>query len=160
MYWFIIRDQFRSMFLPGQFPIFIWIFGNGPAFGFYGFPSLDGKTIKLASEQYDLVTAPEKQDRLVSEIEKQATYSEYVRGRLPGLSDQCELAVTCLYTTTPDSNFVIDFHPDSDRIIIASPCSGHGFKHSAAIGEVLAELAVDGVSRIDISSFSIERLKT
>jgi len=160
MYWFIIRDQFRSMFLPGQFPIFIWIFGNGPAFGFYGFPSLDGKTIKLASEQYDLVTAPDKQDRLVSEIERQAAYSEYVLGRLPGLSDQCESAVTCLYTTTPDSNFVIDFHPDSDRIIIASPCSGHGFKHSAAIGEVLAELAIDGVSGIDISSFSIERLKT
>jgi len=160
MYWFMIRHHFRSTFLPGQFPIFIWISENGRNFGFYGFPSLDGKTIKLASEQYDVVTAPAKEDRAVSEIEKQFTYSHYIRGRLPGLSDQCDSAVSCLYTTTSDSNFVIDFHPDSDRILIASPCSGHGFKHSAAIGEILAELAVDGVSKIDISSFSIERFKT
>lgn len=160
MYWFMIRDHFRSTFLPGQFPIFIWIFEKGRDFGFYGFPSLDGKTIKLASEQYNVVTVPDKEDRAVSEVEKQSTYSGYIRGRLPGLSDQCESAVSCLYTTTPDSNFVIDFHPDSDRLIIASPCSGHGFKHSAAIGEVLAELAVDGVSKIDISSFRIERFKT
>ena len=160
MYWFRIRDRFRSTFLPGQFPIFIWIFEEGRDFGFYGFPSLDGKTIKLASEQYDVVTAPDKEDRTVGEMEKQSAYSDYIQGRLPGLSDRCESAVSCLYTTTPDSNFVIDFHPDSDRIIIASPCSGHGFKHSAAIGEALAELAVDGVSKIDISSFGIERFKT
>jgi sarcosine oxidase len=69
------------------------------------------------------------------------------------------LAVSCLYTTTPDANFVIDFHPESDRIIIASPCSGHGFKHSAAIGEVLAQLIVDGASQLDVSSFGIERFK-
>lgn len=160
MYWFFIRDHSRSKFLPGQFPIFIWIFGNGPAFGFYGFPSFDGKTIKLASEQYDVVTAPDEVAGAVSDAEKQSAYSDYIRGRLPGLSDQCESAVTCLYTTTPDANFVIDVHPDSDRIIIASPCSGHGFKHSAATGEVIAELAVDGESRIDISRLSIQRFKT
>jgi sarcosine oxidase len=161
MYWFMIWDHFQSTFLPGQFPIFIWIFEKGGNFGFYGFPSLDGKTIKLASEQYNVVTAPDKEeDRAVSELEKQSAYSDYVRGRLPGLSDQCESAMSCLYTTTPDANFVIDFHPDSDRIIIASPCSGHGFKHSAAIGEVLAELAVNGASKIDISGFSIERFQT
>ena len=160
MYWFTIREQFRSTFFPGQLPIFIWIFDKGPAFGFYGFPSLDGKTIKLASEQYDVVTAADKQDRAVSEREKQSAYSDYIRGRLPGLSDRCESAVSCLYTTTPDANFVIDFHPDSDRIIVASPCSGHGFKHSAAIGEVLAELAVDGASKIDIGGFGMKRFKT
>jgi sarcosine oxidase len=160
MYWFAIRDDFQSTFSPGQFPIFIWIFEKGGSFGFYGFPSLDGKTIKLASEQYNVVTAPHKDDRAVGEAEKQAAYSDYVRGRLPGLSDRCECAVSCLYTTTPDANFVIDFHPDSDRILIASACSGHGFKHSAAIGEALADLAVQGASKIDISSFSIERFKT
>ena len=60
---------------------------------------------------------------------------------------------------TPDSNFVIDVHPDNDRILIASPCSGHGFKHSAAIGEALAEKVIDGKSKIDISSFSVTRFK-
>jgi sarcosine oxidase len=52
---------------------------------------------------------------------------------------------------------VIDVHPDNDRIMIASPCSGHGFKHSAAIGEVLAEQVIDGKSKIDISRFSMKR---
>ena len=160
MYWFRIGDNFRSTFSVGQFPIFIWIFENNTDFGFYGFPTLDGKTIKIASEQYAIVTAPDEVNRAVSEKEKQSAYSDYIRGRLPGLSDQCASAVSCLYTTTPDANFVIDFHPDSDRIIIASPCSGHGFKHSAAIGEVISELVVDGASKIDISSFSIERFKT
>ena len=157
MYWFEIHDRFLSMFLPGQFPIFIWIFEQGRQFGFYGFPSLDGKTIKVASEQYDVVTAPDEVDRSVSDAEKHAACADYVKGRLPGLSDRCESAMTCLYTTTPDANFVIDLHPECDRIIIASPCSGHGFKFSAAIGEALAELVVDGASKIDISGFSIKR---
>jgi sarcosine oxidase len=157
MYWFRIKDEYRGAFSPGQFPIFIWISDSSRNFGFYGFPSLDGKTIKVATEQYDAVTSPDQHDREVSEDEKQSMYSEHIRGRLPGLSDRCESAMTCLYTTTPDANFAIDFHPDSDRIIIASPCSGHGFKHSAAIGEVLAELAVDGASKIDIGSFSVAR---
>jgi len=52
---------------------------------------------------------------------------------------------------------VIDTHPESDRVIIASPCSGHGFKHSAAIGEALAELAIDGKSRFDLSPFRFNR---
>lgn len=160
MCWFRIRDNFRSTFSVGQFPIFIWIFEKGADFGFYGFPTLDGKTIKIASEQYAVVTAPDEVDRAVSEKEKQLAYSDYVRGRLPGLSDQCESAVSCLYTTTPDANFVIDFHPDNHRIIIASPCSGHGFKHSAAIGEVISELVIDGASKIAISSFSLERFKS
>jgi sarcosine oxidase len=159
MYWFMIRDRFRSSFSPAQLPIFIWIFAQGRDFGFYGFPSLDGKTIKLASEQYEVATNADNADRAVGEIEKQSVYLEYIKERLPGLSAQCESAASCLYTTTPDANFVIDFHPESDRIIIASPCSGHGFKHSAAIGEVLAQLIVDGASQLDVSSFGIERFK-
>ncbi len=67
-------------------------------------------------------------------------------------------AETCLYTVTPDSRFLIDRHPDSDRVIVASPCSGHGFKHSAAIGESLAELVLSGKSRLDLAPFSRVRL--
>jgi len=52
---------------------------------------------------------------------------------------------------------VIDFHPENNRIVVASACSGHGFKHSAAVGEVLSDLVIDGKSKIDISSFSMKR---
>jgi sarcosine oxidase len=64
---------------------------------------------------------------------------------------------TCIYTATTDSAFLIDRHPASASIIVASPCSGHGFKHSAAIGESLAQWALDGASAIDLSAFSLSR---
>jgi len=157
MYWFDIKEDCRTMFAPPGFPIFIWIFAQGGEFGFYGFPTLDGKTIKIATEQFAATTDPDHVQRAVSIAEKQCIYKDYVQGRLPGISARCGATASCLYTTTPDSNFVIDVHPDNDRIIIASPCSGHGFKHSAAIGEALAEQVIDGTSKIDISSFSLKR---
>jgi len=157
MYWFDIREDCPSTFAPPGFPIFIWIFAKGGEFGFYGFPTLDGKTIKIATEQFTAITNPDHVQRAVSLEEEQSMYKDYVQGRLPGISDRCVTAASCLYTTTPDSNFVIDVHPDNDRIMIASPCSGHGFKHSAVIGEALAEQVIDGESQIDISSFSMKR---
>jgi len=159
MYWFDIREDCRSTFAAPGSPIFIWIFAKGGEFGFYGFPTLDGKTIKIATEQFTVITDPDHVQRGVSMEEKQSMYKDYVKGRLPGISDRCVTAASWLYTTTPDSNFVIDVHPDNDRIMIASPCSGHGFKHSAAIGEALAEQVIDGKSKIDISSFRMKRFK-
>jgi len=76
---------------------------------------------------------------------------------LPGLSGECVRAVSCLYTVTPDFGFIVDRHPESERVIIASPCSGHGFKHSAALGQALAELVLDGASRFDLTPFRIGR---
>jgi glycine/D-amino acid oxidase-like deaminating enzyme len=60
----------------------------------------------------------------------------------------------------PDAEFVIDTHPEMPRVTIASPCSGHGFKHSAAIGEALAEIVTQGKSRFDLSAFKFARLST
>ena len=157
MFWFKIQNDLQNQFLPGKLPIFIWIFENGGENMFYGFPSLDGKTIKMASEQYANVTTPERVDREITDDEKNTMYKDYLLGRLPGITNACDQAASCLYTTTPDFNFVIDFYPGQPQIIIASPCSGHGFKHSAAVGEVLAELVLGGKSQIDISSFGIDR---
>jgi sarcosine oxidase len=66
-------------------------------------------------------------------------------------------AVTCLYTVAPGFGFVIDRHPDWAHVLVASPCSGHGFKHSAAIGEALAECVIDGASRLDLTPFGLAR---
>jgi sarcosine oxidase len=158
MYWFDIREDCRSTFASPGFPIFIWIFARGGEFGFYGFPSLDGKTIKVATEQFTAITDPNHVQRAVRMEEEQSMYRDYVQDRLPGISDRCATAASCLYTTTPDSNFIVDVHPDNDRIIIASPCSGHGFKHSAAIGEALAEQVIGSNPKIDIRSFGLKRL--
>jgi len=62
---------------------------------------------------------------------------------------------TCMYTLTPDEHFVIAVHPDHPQVVIASPCSGHGFKFTPVIGEILADLAIDGHTAHDISLFSL-----
>jgi sarcosine oxidase len=73
------------------------------------------------------------------------------------LSGKCVKAATCLYTVTPDFGFVIDTLPGAQRVIVASPCSGHGFKHSAAIGEALAQRVIDGASQLDLGAFALGR---
>lgn len=66
--------------------------------------------------------------------------------------------MSCLYTETPDSHFVLDVAPDHSDVVLASACSGHGFKHSAGVGEVLAQLALDGRRDVDIAPFALSRL--
>ena len=64
---------------------------------------------------------------------------------------------TSLYTVTPDSGFVIDRHPGHRNVIIASPCSGHGFKFGVVIGDILADLALNGRTDHDIRRFRLDR---
>ena len=66
-------------------------------------------------------------------------------------------ATTCLYTMTPDGHFLIDHLPGASNVVVASPCSGHGFKFAPVIGEVLADLATTGTTRHDINRFSLRR---
>jgi sarcosine oxidase len=64
----------------------------------------------------------------------------------------------CLYTNVSDEHFVIDTLPDSPQVVVASPCSGHGYKFCSVIGEVLADLATEGCTRFDLSPFRLSRL--
>ena len=156
LYWFDLQGDVTS-YLPENFPIFIITGTDGD--GIYGFPAIDGYQggLKVAFEEYLNETTPEAVNRNISQDEVDRAYNKYISKYLPGLSNKCVKAVTCLYTVTPDSQFIIDTHPDHSQIIIASPCSGHGFKHSAAIGEALAELAAEGKSHFDLSAFSLSR---
>jgi len=156
LFWFDIKENYEN-YKPENFPIFIWDFGNGV--DIYGFPAIDGVNggIKIASEDYSITTDPEGVDRNISTDEIDRMYSKYIKDYMNGMNDKCIKAISCLYTVTPDSDFIIDTHPKNNRIILASPCSGHGFKHSAAVGEVLAQLAIDGKTDIDISKFKLSR---
>lgn len=153
LYWFDVGDSFLD-FAPRWFPIFLWI--RGQEF-LYGFPAIDGRFggVKVATEVDDPVD-PDTVDRNVSESEKKEM-SDKIRMFLPGLTSNCLRAKACLYTETSDRHFIIDYHPEMANVIIASPCSGHGFKHSLAIGQVLAEMAIDGKTSFDISHFSLNR---
>ena len=82
-------------------------------------------------------------------------YEGYVASRLPSLGRDPVRTISCLYTTTRGNRFVIDRHPEHESVLIVSPCSGHGFKHSAAIGESVAQLVVDRSSQIDLRPFRL-----
>ena len=156
LYWFDIEGSITP-FLPENFPVFI-IVGDSEN-GIYGFPAIDGPEggLKVAFEEYVSETTPEKVNREVSQKEIDEAYHKYIAKHLPNLKNKCVKAVSCLYTVTPDGKFILDTHPQFPQIIIASPCSGHGFKHSAAIGEALSELVIDGKSHFDLEAFKIDR---
>jgi sarcosine oxidase len=65
----------------------------------------------------------------------------------------------CMFTNTEDNHFVIDTHPRYPQVSFASPCSGHGFKFASVVGEIMADLAENGITRHDISLFRLERLR-
>ena len=153
LYWFEVNGDIEA-FLPEKFPVFIWSHG-GSSEGIYGFPALNGKAggVKVATEQFIETVTPETVSREVTPSEIQRMYRENIADFLPSLSENCVSAVTCLYTVAPDSRFVLASHPAHPQIFVASPCSGHGFKHSAAIGEAIADWATQTPSSLDLSSF-------
>jgi len=79
---------------------------------------------------------------------------------IPAANGSLAAAKTCLYTVTPDRDFLIDRLPAAPNIIVASPCSGHGFKFAPVVGEILADLAMDGGTRHDIGRFRLVRLRS
>ncbi|HEX2085626.1 MAG TPA: N-methyl-L-tryptophan oxidase [Solirubrobacteraceae bacterium] len=124
-------------------PIYIWEQGGGPDDFVYGFPAIDGPDggVKVASEDYSSTTTPDACDRTVAPEETRALHAR-VDGRVRGVGPRTLRASTCLYTMTPDREFLIE--AAADGVLLVSACSGHGFKHSAAIGERVARRVLAG----------------
>jgi sarcosine oxidase len=157
LFWFDV-DGPITPFVRGHFPAFIWELTGRPQ-SIYGFPAIDGPQggVKIATERYAATTTPDTVGRTVTPQEIATTHARYIAPYLPAVSARCLRATTCLYTVTRDFGFVVDRHPDMRNVIIASPCSGHGFKHSAALGEALADLAENRTGAVDLRAFSLAR---
>jgi sarcosine oxidase len=157
MHWFEIAKS-ADMFLPGACPIFIWELADRPQ-GIYGIPAVGGVDgVKVATETAHVVD-PDRVDRAVAPDEAAAVYAGYVAPYLPGLGPRAVRSAVCLYTEAPGGRFVIDALPGHPRVTFASACSGHGFKHSAALGEALAQRVVQGDSAIDLGGFTLAALR-
>lgn len=143
--WFALKDgEPAGRYRLDAFPVFYWQLPRKQAL--YGFPWIGTAepAIKVATEQYDTTTTAGTVDRTVTPDEIAEVYDTYVADFMPGVSPRCIHSATCLYTCTEDTHFVVDALPGEPRVIVASPCSGHGFKHSPAIGEGIAELLTQG----------------
>lgn len=157
LFWFELEE---GAGLVGHSPTFILTHGRGDDKVNYGFPALPGEgSLKIATAQYHTSSSPQTIERTVSAAETQDMYEHQVRGRLAGVTSKVLKSAVCAYTVTPDRHFIIDEHPSLQHTLFVSACSGHGFKHSAALGEAFAQWCTRGSTDLDLSSFSLERFE-
>lgn len=155
LHWFPLAEDAPA---PDVWPVSIWMHGSGDTDYFYSFPPLPGEaSVKVATEQYAAQTTPDTLDRDVEADESAAMFEQHVRGRIAAARAPAVRAAACLYTTTPDRGFILDWHPDMDRVFVVSACSGHGFKHSAGIGEAVAGVLSGADARVDLAPFTVAR---
>ncbi|MDX2037897.1 MAG: N-methyl-L-tryptophan oxidase [Isosphaeraceae bacterium] len=143
-----LRPHVPEPFAIGRFPIFVHKGDDGDGPGgpsFYGMPAVLDCPVKVARHSGPLFD-PDRPDRPFDHDYIEVVRS-YLRRNIPALADlRVEQVEVCLYTEAPDENFRIGTLPGRPDVLVASPCSGHGFKFSPLIGRVLADLAVAGES--------------
>ena len=155
MVWLAVQSGVES-FAPARFPP--WL-REGTAEGdVYGFPSLDGRSIKLGRHHGGEAVTPETVRRAVTDADLDPLRL-FVTKYLRGVTRHVVRSATCLYTNTPDESFIVDVHPESARVAVLSVCSGHGFKFAPVMGDIAADLLLDGGTRRDISRFSMARFR-
>jgi len=143
-------------FMPGRFPIFRHHLTGGTARWGVGFPIFEHVGVKMVMDCAGPVVDPDDPDRTPVAVQQDEA-REYAAGILPTLGGDIIETETCLYTMTPDEHFIIDRHPDFPQIVIASPCSGAGFKFAPLIGRILADLATSGTTQYNIERFRLDR---
>ena len=163
LFWFPIRLGYAAL---RDMPAFVWdLGGDQRGFvhldGFYGFPAIDGPAggVKVASESYEHTTVPDGRQHPATRAETERMYRGCIAPYLPWLGAEPLRTVSCLYTSTRRSRFIIDRHPEHDAVFVVSACSGHGFKHSPAIGEAVAQRLTGHAPEVDLSGFSFDRVQ-
>ncbi|MBW3666706.1 MAG: N-methyl-L-tryptophan oxidase [Actinobacteria bacterium] len=145
-----------ELFAPDRFPIFNVEVDAGH---FYGFPieTIPGFKVGLYHHLGEEVD-PDHMDREPNAADE-APLRDFTERHFPEAAGPTMALKTCLFTNSPDEHFIIDLHPDSDRVVVAAGFSGHGFKFSSLVGEILADLAIDGETRHDIGLLRISRFR-
>ncbi|HVF40391.1 MAG TPA: N-methyl-L-tryptophan oxidase [Gemmatimonadaceae bacterium] len=156
VFWFEPEMNGASYDEP-EFPI--WAHEYEPREICYGFPRLPRGVKASVMHAGEIITDADQVRREVTDDDL-AQLTRALSGVLPHLGTAAiRERDICLFTNTPDHDFVIDFHPDDERVLISSACSGHGFKFASVIGEIQADLVMHGESRFDLSPFAIGRFQ-
>ena len=148
LFWFDEASA-SEMFAPHHCPVHLWEF-DGRRF-FYGFPDV-GNGVKVAFHHGGEITTVDTMRREVANSEVQDILSAK-RRFLAGRDAKLRATTVCMYTNTPDEHFWIDRYPGNKQVLIASACSGHGFKFAPVIGEVLADLVEGKQPGLDMDLF-------
>jgi sarcosine oxidase len=154
LFWFDLPES-ATEYSPRQFPVFCYEFTSGKiCFGV----SRTSRGVKAGIHHSgDFESHPADVRRIVGDNEVDEL-RDALRPVLPALaSARVRESGVCIYTDTPDGDFVVDWHPLHDNVLVSSPCSGHGFKFASVLGEVQADLLTTGKTSFDISPFRIGR---
>ena len=151
--WFQPKEP--AQFTPDSFPIFTATFDGNP---YFGFPTFEVPGFKVGKHHHlEQDTTPDTMDR-TPRPEDEEVLRDMVEEHFPhGAGPTMNLA-TCLYTNSPDEQFIIDTHPDYPEVVIAAGFSGHGYKFCSVVGEILADLAIDGKTEHPTDLFRFDRL--
>ena len=146
-----------ELLAPDRLPVYLVEMDDEHTY--YGFPTLPGQGAKVARHHGGRGAAsvdPDRLDRQVHPADEQ-TVRDFCAHHLPAANGRLLETRVCMYTNTPDDHFIIDFAPSDRRVVVASPCSGHGFKFSNVVGRICADLAADGGTDFEIRFLSLDR---
>ncbi|MDL2402013.1 N-methyl-L-tryptophan oxidase [Rhizobium mayense] len=153
--WYQPRDGFVTQ--PHRMPAFLR--DEGEDGSYFGFPAIGVDGVKIGRHAHFMEPIdPNRPNPPVNDRDT-ALLDGFIGRRLPAAAGVRVNAVTCRYTMLPSEDFLIDFVPGEPRVVVASPCSGHGFKFTSVVGEILADLAIDGGTPLPISAFSFEEME-
>jgi len=141
-----------SRYSAARAPVALWEMPDGDVFA--TLPD-EGHGVKCGMHHSGAPTSPDTVNRAVTQGEN-AVARELLEQVMPGAGGKLLDARVCLYTNTPDRHFIIDWL-EGGRVLILSPCSGHGFKFASAIGEIAAQLVDEGRTWLDLKPFSLRR---
>lgn len=150
LFWLEVEDE--RLFQPGDMPIFITDSHHGEI---YGFPIWGRPGLKIARHDGGIPSTPETLDRDVREGEADDVIG-LAQEIFPGVTGHVLESAVCMYTVTPDENFIVDRHPEYPQVTIGAGFSGHGFKFATAIGEQLAALSLEPMV-LPMPMFAIDR---
>jgi len=145
------RPDAAALFAPERFPVWIWM--DDPSF--YGFPVFTEPLVKSGQDVGGRITTADGRD-FEPDPANEAQLAEFMARTFPACGGRVERTVTCLYTLTPDRDFVLAALPEASDVIVGLG-AGHGFKFTPTAGRVLADLALQGTTGSDISSFRLDR---
>ena len=146
----------EALYDQQNFPGFAFDF-DGEAY--YGFPSIDGAGLKVGRHDGgDSINPDEARVPFGDIAEDKSDLDAFLQTYMPKVGPM-KFGKTCMYSMTPDEDFIIDRHPNHSNITIAAGFSGHGFKFASVVGEILSDLAMNEKPQFDLTPFSINRFK-
>jgi len=150
-----LQPRRPELFTPARFPVFNLDLEEGR---YYGLPVYQVPGFKFGRYHHRGETAAADGIQREVDAEDERLLRQFGERYFPEGSGPTMALRACLFTNTPDGHFILDRHPDYRQVILASPCSGHGYKFASVIGEILADLATgDGATRHDIGFLRLDR---